>query len=504
MNNISKAMFLFVSFSIINFLWFIGFQKGISTAVSVWYISEIYNHCFLIIPCVFYFIYQKKQEILKQEIIPNFWLIPPLLIIFIMQLFAEVGDINILMHISTFIALPLMIWLFYGNSVCKVVAFPLFIIVFSIPIGDQLVPYLQELTTDLAVPLLEMTGVPIYRNGLYLDIPEGRFLVAEACSGISFLITSIAFGFIYSYVSFNSIPKRILFIAVSFIVPIVANALRVYGIILTGHLSNMEHAVGADHLIYGGIFYGIVLFILILIGERFRDQTLLKVEQADDQKMSITRKEQISVITVLLLLIVIISAQRIWLHQVKTSPATINDLHRIEEKHSLVFVDKKIVDWEPLFSKASLEIEGVISNDYNSSEVYIAYFDEINGELISSQHRFFNDKYWSLLSRKTQEIGENNLNHLMLISPTGQQRQLFFWYQVNDKSLVSSTRVKLYQTYQKLINKNASGSIFMFTMPIDDQHNNYDPIKQLMLSKTEIINVFNNQIYQNIKHENQD
>ena len=205
-------------------------------------------------PCSLYFIYQKRHQLAVIEFKPTFIPLIALLGAIFIQLFALVGDIKILMHIATFTSLPLLIWLLIGHKAAKCIVFPLFFLVFCIPIGDQLIPHLQEITTDIAVPLLELTNVPIYRNGLYLDIPEGRFLVAEACSGISFLISSIVFGFLYAYISFNSLKKRLIFIVISVAIPIIANALRVYGIILTGHLSDMQYAVGADHLIYGGVF----------------------------------------------------------------------------------------------------------------------------------------------------------------------------------------------------------------------------------------------------------
>jgi len=169
------------------------------------------------------------------------------------------------MHLALFSLLPTLIWFAIGNKAAWHIVFPLFFMMFSIPIGEELIPFLQEVTADLSVYFLGLTGVPLFRSGLYIEIPEGRFLVAEACSGISFFIASIVIGNLYAHMNLHSPVRRILFVGLAILYPILANAIRVYGIILTGHLTDMQHAVGADHLIYGWFFFAMVIIILVLI-----------------------------------------------------------------------------------------------------------------------------------------------------------------------------------------------------------------------------------------------
>jgi EpsI family protein len=57
------------------------------------------------------------------------------------------------------------------------------------------------------------------------------------------------------------------------IVPIIANGLRAYMIVMIGHLSGMTLAVGIDHLIYGWLFFGLVMFALFWLGSYWREDT---------------------------------------------------------------------------------------------------------------------------------------------------------------------------------------------------------------------------------------
>ncbi|WP_448250514.1 exosortase A [Thalassotalea agariperforans] len=452
-------------------LWLVIFYQGIATAVDVWFVSEIFNHCFFVLPFCLFLIYQKRSVISVADIKPTLLPIIPLTGAVFLQLFALVGDIKILMHIATFTSLPLLIWLLVGHKVAKILAFPLFFILFCIPIGDQLIPYLQELTTDISVPLLEFTNVPIYRNGLYLDIPEGRFLVAEACSGISFLISSIVFGFAYAYVSFTSIKKRAIFVVVSVLVPILANALRVYGIVLTGHLSDMQYAVGADHLIYGGVFYTIVLFILILLGERFRDKKPPVVTEPETTSQENETEKSLILsnfnVKPVVCFILVALGQQIWLYNISqfstpefTSPKGI-------VSHNLPYQVHVNKAWSPELKGADKEILGMINLPNSSKkniETYIAYYNGVGGELISSEHRLYGDKQWSLIGHQNKIIAQQPFTLTELASQFGERRYLLHWYEINGKHFNSASKTKLYQAYLMLLGKNASGVKIILTV----------------------------------------
>ena len=63
----------------------------------------------------------------------------------------------------------------------------------------------------------------------------------------------------------------IVFVAISFLVPVLANWLRAYMIVMLGHLSGNKLAVGVDHLIYGWVFFGVVMLLMFWIGARWRE-----------------------------------------------------------------------------------------------------------------------------------------------------------------------------------------------------------------------------------------
>ena len=99
--------------------------------------------------------------------------------------------------------------------------------------------------------MVRMSGVPVYNDGLYIFLPSGNWLVAEACSGIRYLLASFTLGCLFAYLSYQTAAKRLLFCLASIAVPVLANGLRAYIIVMLGHLSDMTIATGVDHIIYG-------------------------------------------------------------------------------------------------------------------------------------------------------------------------------------------------------------------------------------------------------------
>jgi exosortase A len=269
--NINKPIMHTVKSVVIGLLliivvWVSVLWQGITTAVEIWIISDIFNHCLFVLPGALYLAYLKRTRLNVCDIKPNYLVL--FLCIGSLTLYAIglAGDVQLFMHVATFTFLPLSIWAFIGNRLAYQILFPLVFILFCIPVGEELIPTLQEVTADLSMVMLNWSGIPVYRSGLYIEIPQGQFLVAEACSGISFFVACVVIGSLYAYLNVQSAKRRIIFMSISIIFPIIANAIRVFGIIMTGYFSDMKHAVGTDHLIYGWVFFSLVIVCLLGLG----------------------------------------------------------------------------------------------------------------------------------------------------------------------------------------------------------------------------------------------
>lgn len=159
-----------------------------------------------------------------------------------------------------------------GPKVATALAFPLAYMVFLVPFGDELVPPLQMITARLTTALVGISGIPAQIDGVFITTPVGLFEVAEACSGVKFLIAMIAFGVLVGNVCFRSWPRRFAFLALAVTLPILANGVRAWGTIFVAQYVGAEKATGFDHLVYGWVFFAVVMALTLGLAWRFFDR----------------------------------------------------------------------------------------------------------------------------------------------------------------------------------------------------------------------------------------
>jgi len=247
------------------------FWPSIEPAVKVWWNDRSYNHC-LLIPLVSAYVVWDRREVLL-TIAPRAELWAALLALPLGAAFLAGKLLNVLelQQFAIVAILQVMAFATIGRHAYRALLFPLLYLFFMVPSGQFLVAPLQDFTAQFVVGGLRLIGIPVYLDGIFISIPNGLFEVAEACAGLRFLIACIAFGFLFANLMYRSTAGRLGFIAASIVVPIVANGFRALGIVLIAHYSNNKLAVDVDHLIYGWVFFTMVIALLVWIGMLLRD-----------------------------------------------------------------------------------------------------------------------------------------------------------------------------------------------------------------------------------------
>jgi exosortase A len=239
--------------------------------VDIWIKSETFAHGFIIFPMVAWLIWRRRENFRTMPPTP-WW--PALALIALVGfgwLVARLGEVQVAQQYMFVIMLPLTALAVFGRRLAASLAFPLLLVLAAVPFGEIFIAPLISFTADFTVRALQLTGIPVLRTGTHFEIPTGSWSVVEACSGVRYLISSVTLGLLYAYLTYRSMARRALFVVVAVIVPIIANGLRAYMIVMIGHLSGMKLAVGVDHIIYGWLFFGLVMFTMFWIGSYWRE-----------------------------------------------------------------------------------------------------------------------------------------------------------------------------------------------------------------------------------------
>ena len=250
------------------------FNKEIVAAIQTWQASTAYNHCFLIVPIALYLLWDRRFDLVGVMAQPTPRVILLALPLALAWLVAERLGIMEGRQLAAMAFVELLFFLVLGKRLWWAMAGPLLYLFFLVPFGEFLTPRLQDATTFFIQHGLEIIGIPAYIDGYVIEIPQGAFFVAEACAGLRFLIASMAFGCLYALMMYRSPVRRAVFIVASMIVPIVANGFRGLGIVCLGYLMGSAQAAAADHVVYGWLFFSVVILLLIALGLPFRQDEM--------------------------------------------------------------------------------------------------------------------------------------------------------------------------------------------------------------------------------------
>lgn len=238
-----------------------------------WWNSDSYAHILLIPPIVLWLIWAKRGALAEIEPRPWWPGLVPFGLALALWVIGRASGINLIAHAGAVAALASSVPVVLGPRAAALLALPLGFMVFLVPFGEEIVWPMQILTARLVIQLAHLSGIDAALDAIHIATPFGLFIVAEACSGVKFLIAMIALGVLAAFTGFSSWKRRILFLLACVIVPILANAVRAWGTIYIAQFIGAERAGGVDHLIYGWVFFAVVVAIVLGLAWRWFERT---------------------------------------------------------------------------------------------------------------------------------------------------------------------------------------------------------------------------------------
>ncbi|PNU05033.1 exosortase A [Novosphingobium guangzhouense] len=239
-----------------------------------WWDISTYNHVLLVPAILAWLVWQRWPQLKCLK--PVAWW-PGLVLLFLsafVWLLGAISGLDLARQAGVVAMLGACVTLVLGVRVSTALAFPLCYLIFLVPVGEELVNVLQTITAKITIALTHLSGVPAEIDGVFIDTPAGLFEVAEACSGVKFLIAMIAFGALAANACFLSWRRRAAMMLACVVVPILANGIRAWGTIYAAQIFGVEAAAGFDHIVYGWFFFAIVLALVIGCAWRFFDRPL--------------------------------------------------------------------------------------------------------------------------------------------------------------------------------------------------------------------------------------
>lgn len=158
----------------------------------------------------------------------------------------------------------------FGWAAVRVAAFPLFFLIFAIPLPgplvDMLTQPLKQAVSYVAEQIVYALGYPISRTGVILMVGPYQLLVADACAGLNSMFTLEALGLLYMNVVNHTSKLRNVLLAI-LIIPMsfIANVIRVMVLVLVTYHFGDEAGQGVVHAAAGLLLFAVALGLMFLL-----------------------------------------------------------------------------------------------------------------------------------------------------------------------------------------------------------------------------------------------
>lgn len=449
-----------------NVLWFWHTAVGIAT---IWWRSETFGHGLVVLPVVGWIVWRRREAIGCLQPQPVAWLALPAALAATLWLLGELVSVAGAAHAGLVLLIVISMVAALGWRLAKILAFPLLFLFFGLPVGEFMLPTLMSMTADFTVASLRLSGIPVYQEGLQIVIPTGRWSVVEACSGIRYLIASMMLGSLYAWLRYATLKKRLAFMGVAIVVPLVANWVRAYLIVLLGYLSSNKLATGVDHLIYGWLFFGFVIVLMFWIGQLWTDPLQAMRRPAPAGTSGPTHWLR-------LLPVALVSVLFVFIHAGFEREAPVYALH-YDYNLAPPAAGWRVQDATQFAYRAHYE---------GARSVAEAVYDAQDGEAVLLQTAFFVDQHkgTDMLGWINGLVASNNANRTALrydapaqsalgavrsarYTLNGVSYLIWQWYIIDGKLVTRNWEVKLRLAFERLAGQEDASMVFVLATPED-------------------------------------
>ena len=463
---------LTILFALVIWVYWLTLTKLINYLIS----NDDYSYGLLIPIVSCYIILQKWPQIQQTLWRPSWWGLPIIIGGLWLNILGELAADLYITRVSLIITLGGILILIGGWRFIRLLIFPLILLVLMIPlpelITNKLTLPLQLISSQLATGLLQLVGIPVFRQGNIIDMGVRQMQIVDACSGLRYILALFALGVIFCYFYQRKIWKIIILLLTLIPATIFANAMRVaamgvYPILLEG----FWHAF-SGWLIF--IFCFGILAAVNYILNRLSPPKDGKISDATPKHPDdIAVPEKITgswihvVAAVAIILIFIPITQRASYapnyplkEGFENFPMTIDSW-----KGRHVYIDPDMV----AVTKSHAHLNAEFSNpDHGWVSLWIAYYETQKkaGGFVHSPKGCFTASGWQIEKSKIIDLAPGKPINWMVVNRTGEKLLVYYWFLQRGRWLADETKNKFYMAYDGFWRRRTDGALIRLITPV--------------------------------------
>ncbi|MDC0661935.1 exosortase A [Marinobacter sp. SS21] len=428
----------------------------------LWTDSIIYSHGFLVTASIGYLLLRKREAIRTLTVapsVPALCLLTALTGVFLIVRFADIQVLRLLLAPMLILAWGTAI---FGFAFTRIVAPPLLLILFATPIWGDISPLLQKITVWVNQGLLDVFDIPAVIQDFYILIPDGTFHVADGCSGVRYLMIGLFLASLSGLLFYNNVYRSVLLFVIAGFLSMLANWIRVFGIIYAGHHSQMQTSLVTDHEVFGWIIFVCVMLLpFFLISRKLEPPLRQTVAVCAQPSQNAISNKAAAWLVLPTLLIALIPAVTI-VQSNPQSPEQQNWSPELPDSSSAWRGPIRFAEfWEPSFKNPDIDLSGIyVSPELNRIQLQvIGYRNQTQGkELIYYENRLYDNGDWREASSTVQsaQLAGSDMRprfrETVLEDRRGDDTLVVWsWYELGSYRDISEFNVKIMGGLKKLL-----------------------------------------------------
>ncbi len=433
--------------------------------------SGEYAHGFVVIAVAGFMVWGKREGLGQTIIQPEIIAFIPLVFFSLTWMVGILAGIRLIENLSLFMLIVSTIYTLAGKRFTLQLWFPLAFLLIAFPVWEPALPLLQSIAALLSHTLLQLTGMPVIRQGAYIAIPEGKFLIAEGCSGLRYLLAAMTFGGFYIYLERLTQWRAMAFFIIVVGAAILANTIRIVIVIIAGNLTAMQHPWVHDHLMLGWYIFAAMLFPVFWVGYKLGDMERICQKRVTSRTGSVVLGKAVSYTFLVPLVILSLSSGPLLkslLQKHYSEP---------EGKRSIVIsasgawhktdINNEETTLHPLFKGNDFVFDRIYAHARDKVRLYIATYliQEQGKELINVNNHLYNEELWQPKHKLLLQTdnGKRSVIETELVNSAGQRKLIWYWYRSAGMNTTSAVISKLLDIYGMFTGKSGSSVLMLET-----------------------------------------
>ncbi|HVH05608.1 MAG TPA: exosortase/archaeosortase family protein [Myxococcota bacterium] len=254
----------------------VAFAPGVLAMADVWTHVDYQSHGFLV-PVVSVWLAMRQRYALRRlPVEPAGWGLAVLAAAFVAYFAGIIGGSVSLQGAALVAAIAGAVLFARGTAWLRRLALPIAFLLFMVPVPPgwitPLILQLQLFVSDVSLRILNALGILASREGNVLLLPSGESLfVAEACSGVTSIVTLAPLGVLLAVLTLRGPVARVLLVAAVVPLAMAGNLVRVLATVFAAMRVGAQSATdGPPHEMLGLLTYLVAVSLLLALSALLR------------------------------------------------------------------------------------------------------------------------------------------------------------------------------------------------------------------------------------------